>query len=128
MKREKEVLLAHYHGVQLPYPKEGRLKAFHLKEDSLYSYTTRVESIPLTRFGPLVNYVSPIHVNPDGCILNVLSKHKDMKTECDSGTTYGSVLMSQGVCLAQEWSGVGYDDRVRYEGDFGARLYAIEEQ
>ena len=40
----------------------------------------------------------------------------------------GGVLGDIGCVLAQEWSGVGYDDRVRLMGDFGARLYLIEKK
>jgi hypothetical protein len=49
-----------------------------------------------------------------------------MTTEKEVGIASGSVLGDMGCVLAQEWSGVGYDDRVRLMGDFGARLYLIK--
>ena len=79
-------------------------------------------------FGNLVNYVAPIHINPEGLMMAMLSKHIDMKTEVDKGVISGGALMSQGAVLAQEWSGVGYDERVRKMGDFGSRLYLIKEK
>ena len=30
-----------------------------------------------------------------------------------------------GPCLAQEWTGSGYDENIRLMGDFSSRLYVI---
>lgn len=113
--------------IQKPNPKEAHLTCHGLKEDRMYHYLTRKESIPLKKFGGLINYVTPFHINPEGVFIAMISKKKDMKSEVDEGVVSGSVLSSFGVPLAQEWSGVGYDEKVRLMSDFGTRLYLIEE-
>lgn len=123
-----EVLVSLFSKIQKPNPTERHLRCFALDENKLYTYETRQESIPLKMFGNLVNYVAPIHINPEGLMMAMLSKHIDMKTEVDKGVISGGALMSQGAVLAQEWSGVGYDERVRKMGDFGSRLYLIKEK
>lgn len=125
---EKEALVAQYQKIQTPYPKEGHLYAYGLKEDTLYTYKTRQESIPLSKFGALVNYVAPFHINPDGAMLAMLEKSRDMKSEVDEGIASGSTLSAGGPVLKQEWSGVGYSENIRLIGDFGARLYLIQEK
>lgn len=123
---EKDSLVAIYSKIQKPNPMEERLRCFGLEEETLYHYETRKESIPLTRFGNLINYVLPFHINPDGTLIAAVSKRRNMTTEKEVGIASGSVLGDMGCVLAQEWSGVGYDDRVRLMGDFGARLYLIK--
>jgi alpha-galactosidase len=123
---EKDSLVAIYSKIQKPNPMEERLRCFGLEEEALYHYETRKESIPLTRFGNLINYVLPFHINPDGTLIAAVSKRRNMTTEKEVGIASGSVLGDMGCVLAQEWSGVGYDDRVRLMGDFGARLYLIK--
>lgn len=127
VKNESETIVARYQTIQKPFPKEAHLKAFDLDKNKLYEYTSRKEMIPLKKFGGLINYVSPIHINPEGSIITVISKYKGMDSEVDSGICYGSSLMSTGPVLSQEWSGVGYDERVRFVSDFGARIYLIKE-
>lgn len=117
--------LGMYQTIQKPHPKEGHLKLYNLQEDTLYHYEGRQESIPLRKFGALINMVSPVHINPDGSVLALLEKKKDMKSEKDEGILSGSLLMSTGAVLSQEWSGVGYDERIRLISDFGARLYKV---
>jgi alpha-galactosidase len=125
---EKEALVSIYSKIQKPNPMEERLRCFGLEEESLYQYETRKESIPLRRFGNLINYVLPFHLNPEGTLISAVSRYRDMTTEQEKGVASGGVLGDIGCVLAQEWSGVGYDDRVRLMGDFGARLYLIEKK
>ena len=119
-------LIGKYQTLQSASPKEKRLTVKGVEDTKLYQYTTRQHSIPLQSFGSLVNYVTPVHINPDGTLLNIISHRMDMKSEIDTGILPGAILSSQGACLSQEWSGVGYDDRVMKLGDFGTRLYLVQ--
>lgn len=125
---DKEALVVLYDKIQKPNPKERHLRCFGLKDDTLYAYKTRKESIPLRKFGSLINYVSKVHINPDGMMISFLSKRMDMKSEEDIGVVSGRCLSSLGPVLSQEWSGVGYDEDIRLMSDFGSRLYLIEEK
>jgi alpha-galactosidase len=125
---DEETLVGLYKKLQKPAPKEAHLQAFGLKEDTLYEYQTRQHSFPLQQFGNLVNMVAPVHLSEDGVLVSMLAKHVDMKGEVDKGVVSGAALLSGGPVLSQEWSGVGYDDRIRLMGDFGTRLYVIKEK
>jgi alpha-galactosidase len=124
----QEALIGCFRSFQSPAPEEGRLGGTAFEEGSFYRYLSREESISLSRFGHLINMVSPVHLKEDGALLNAISAHKDMKSEVDCGLVSGAALLSEGVTLAQEWSGVGYSERVRLLGDFGARLYFLKKE
>lgn len=121
----KTAIVAHYNKIQKPNPKESHLQVFGLQEDALYTYTTRQESIAIQKFGNLINYTTPFHVNPNGTLISILGKYIDMKSEVDQGVASGKTFAHLGPVLSQEWSGVGYDDKVRLMSDFGGRLYTV---
>ena len=125
---ENEAIVSQFILIGKPNPKEGHLIVYGLEDDAQYEFKTRKESIALKRFGNLVNMVSPIHINPDGRLLPVISKYLEMYSEEDSGTLSGAAFKTVGATLAQEWSGVGYDERVRMLGDFGSRMYYIRKK
>ena len=118
-------LIGLYQTIQKPNPKEKHLIAYGLQEDVLYQYKGRQESLPLRKFGGLVNTDLSLHLNPEGAILSMIEKRKDVKSEVDMGILSGGVFTSAGAVLSQEWSGVGFDERVRLMGDFSARLYHV---
>lgn len=122
---DKEALVGRYEARQKPNPEEAHLTAVNLEAGSLYHYESRPESISLKKFGALVNMALPVHLAEDGVGITVLAKHKDMASEKEAGDVSGAALMSQGVVLAQEWSGVGYNEHIRLVGDFGGRLYYL---
>lgn len=124
-KGENEVFVAQFKRVASIAPRPGRLIARELEEETMYHFAVREQSVPLTKFGHLINMVSPIHLNPEGHLITTLNRRRDMKSEHDEGVVAGSVLLSVGAPLSPEWLGVGYDDHTRLMGDFGARLYHI---
>ena len=121
-----ESVIGTFEKFQLPAPEESHLEGLNFKADALYHYVSRQESIPLKKFGHLVNAVSPIHLKEDGLLLNVMNQKKDMQSEVQEGDVSGNALLSSGVFLDQEWSGTGYNKDIRLLGDFGGRLYYIK--
>lgn len=122
---EKTSIVGYFRSIDEISFKEEKLLAYNLDGDSLYEYENRIEHIPLQRFGNLVNYISPVHLKEDGILFSLISKIKDMPTEHDHGFASGNVLLSMGPCLAQEWTGSGYNENIRLMGDFSSRLYVI---
>lgn len=123
----KEAVVGTFKGLEKPGNKVSSLRAYGL-EDGVYEYSTRVESISLKKFGNLVNYISPIHLKEDGALIDILSRHKDMKSEEDKGLISSSALKGPGAVLSEEWSGLGYNEKTRLLGDFGARLYYLKKK
>ena len=70
--------------------------------------------------------ITPFHVNPNGWLVNVLSKHITMSGEKDNYVAYGSAFNNGAVKLNPEWSASGFNDYVRVLGDFGSRLYTFK--
>ncbi len=57
---------------------------------------------------------------------NVIAKVIKMDGEVEDFVVYGDALMEAGVRLKPAYAGTGYDERVRFFPDFGARLYFME--
>ena len=125
---EKEALLVRTIGVSKPASHPEHLELQGLKEDALYHYAVREQTIDIRRFGPLVNFVSPIHVKEEGVVMNILAKYKEMPIEKFEGDAVGALLNCGAVKLPMSWQGTGYNDDVAFLGDFGSRLYLIQEK
>ncbi len=125
---DDEAIVVRFSKIQKPNPKESHLLCHGLEDEVIYHYQTRKESIPLKKFGGLINYVTPFHINPEGVLVSMISRKKDMKSEVDEGVLSGRAFSRHGAVLSQEWSGVGYDERIRLMSDFGSRLYLIRKE
>ena len=79
----------------------------------------------IKEFGGLVNIILPVHLNPNGGLVNLASKHITIESEKDHYKTYGNVLNNKGVVLTSEWAAAGNETRILR--DFGSRLYVIRE-
>ena len=106
-------------------PSESILSTKGLKEESMYSIDNVEVPHNIKEYGGLVNIILPIHVNPNGKIVDIASRHITMPSEKDHYVTYGNVLNNKGVLLTSEWSASG--NEVRLLRDFGSRLYIIRE-
>jgi alpha-galactosidase len=124
--RGEETMIGRYEKLQTPAPEEAHLEGIGFKGDGYYHYVSRQESISLKKFGHLINLASPVHLKEDGVLVTMMSKKHDMKSEIDEGDVSGNALLSGGVSLKQEWSGVGYSTDIRLVGDFGGRLYYLK--
>lgn len=128
---KKEAIIGYYHKLQQPNPKTTILKGVHFLDETLYQMDVRPQNHNLKLFGGLINMVSPVRLNENGFIIDRLAHYKTMPGEKESYLLSGSVINYAGLKLNQQWTGVGYDERVRVLGDFGSRLYyfkAIEDK
>ena len=124
-KDKKHSVIGHYNILQLSAPKEAILDAKDLLDDKKY----KVEVVPVEHnikdFGSLVNMLTPFHVNPNGWLVNFLSKRRTIGGEKEEYVVYGSVLNNKGIVLNPEWSATGVGDGVRILKDFGSRIYLV---
>ena len=124
-KDKSKSVVGEFAGKQSIAPSESILLTKGLKEDVMYS-VDNVEVIHnIKEYGGLVNLILPFHVNPNGKLVDIASRHITMPSEQDHYKVYGSVLNNKGVVLTPEWSASGQD--VRLLRDFGSRLYLIKE-
>jgi len=97
-----------------------------LDPDAAFSVTGRPQYINVKAFGHLINHVLPVKLRGDGVIHTVLSSHYMFKMAEEGYAANGDLLSRYGVRLIQQFSGTGYNDRVRIFSDYGSRLYLIE--
>lgn len=88
----------------------------------------RTQYLNVKAFGNLVNRVLPIKIRGDGIVHTVLSSHYMFKMADESYMANGDLLSAYGIKLIQQFSGTGYNDRVRIFSDYGSRLYTIDAQ
>ena len=122
--RSKSVV-GEFAGKQSITPSESVLSTKGLKEDVMYSVDNVEVPHNIKEYGGLVNIILPFHVNPNGKLVDIASRHITIPSEQDHYKVYGSVLNNKGVILTPEWSASGQD--VRLLRDFGSRLYLIKE-
>ncbi len=103
-----------------------RIDQTGLEPETKYHFFGRKLEYNLKGFGDLVNTVAPVHVKQDGLLHNVIAKFVKMPGESEDFVASGATLNNSGVKLAQSFVGTGYDERVRYFPDYGARLYFSE--
>ena len=124
-KDKSKSVVGEFAGKQSLTPSESILLTQGLKDEAMYK-VDNVEVIHnIKEYGGLVNLILPFHVNPNGKLVDIASKHITMPSEQDHYQVYGSVLNNKGVILTPEWSASGQD--VRLLRDFGSRLYLIQE-
>lgn len=97
-----------------------------LDPDRTYRFHNISGRVNIKLFGSLINTMSPIRIRQDGMLHNMIARFIKMGGEVEDHTAKGSVLMSAGVALRQQFSGTGYNENVRLFPDFSSRMYFIE--
>lgn len=108
-------------------PGRDRLDVPGLEADKLYTVESATQYLRISRFGGLIKHITPIYLNPNGFILRTVNKYFAMKDGCESYVASGAML-SEGINLAMQYEGSGYDPNLRVLGDFGSSLYLIKEK
>ncbi|MDR1711738.1 MAG: alpha-galactosidase [Propionibacteriaceae bacterium] len=88
-----------------------------------YRLRTREQSVFLSRFGELIKHIG-IRLNPEGMAMTAVNKVYRLTDAVEDYRVFGAAL-GNGVPLANQFMGTGYNDRVRMLGDFGSNLYLI---
>ncbi len=108
-------------------PGRDRLDVPGLDPEKMYSVESRDQYLRISRFGGLVKHIIPVHLKPDGFILRTVNKHFAMKDGKENYIASGAML-SEGINLAMQYEGSGYDPNLRILGDYGSSLYLIKEK
>jgi alpha-galactosidase len=84
------------------------------------------QPLRIGRFGGLIKHISPVPLRSDGAIMRFVDRHFSMTDGQENYECSGEALR-QGINLAMQYSGTGYNTSVRMLGDFGSTLYTIKE-
>jgi len=96
------------------------------EDGKFYRVSTYSQPLRIGRFGSLIKHISPVQIRSDGALMRFVDRHFSMKDGAESYECSGEALKS-GINLAMQYSGTGYDPRLRMLGDFGSTLYTIKE-
>ena len=108
-------------------PGRDRLDVPGLDPDKLYTIESRDQYLRVKSFGGLIKHITPIRLKPSGFILRMVDKHYSMKDGKELYTASGSML-AEGINLAMQYEGSGYNGDIRMLADFGSSLYLIKEK
>ena len=122
-----KTLAAIYQKYKAACPGRDRLDIPGLAPDRIYTVQSREQHLRISRFGGLVKHIMPIHLKPDGFVLRTANKYYAMKDGAESYIASGAML-AEGINLAMQYEGSGYDPNLRILGDFGSSLYVIKEK
>lgn len=107
-------------------PQQEIVKVYGLDGDAEYKFETRRQDLSIKAFGGLINHISPVKLNAEGKLVDIIAKLAPLKGEVESYVVSGDTLAKVGVKLNQEWASTGYNGDTRVMFDFGSRLYSID--
>ena len=90
-----------------------------------YTIRTRPQRLYIERFGGLMKHILPVELNPDGILLHTANRHYSL-TDCIEEYECSSKALSSGIPLCSQFSGTGYNEKVRMLGDFGSNIYVTK--
>lgn len=120
-----EAILGDFLGLMVPNSYRPPLRIYGLLPKEIYTVETRPQKMKIEKFGGLINFASPIHVNPDGLLVKMASKVYRIPTETTAYKAYGSLLENAGIRLQQLFSGASFDLNMQLTEDFASRVYYI---
>ena len=97
-----------------------------LDKDKNYRLSSLSFDHDIRLYGDLVNTVAPIHVKQDSFLHNTIAKFVHMKENGEDIIMSGDDLMNAGVYLNPAYVGTGLSDDTATIGDYGARMYLLE--
>ena len=123
---KKRALIGTYQTLAQPNPSPDILKGAYLEDVVQYTVKVRKQYMSIKAFGNLINHITPVKIKADGVIHTIASNHYMMQTEDEQYVAYGDLINNAGIKLNQQFSGIGYNDKVRVMGDFGSRIYCTD--
>lgn len=124
---KKKAIYGYFNGLQMINPETTTIRLKDFDENSFYTFEVRKQEHNLKQFGGMINYVSPVHINPSGLLMYEIMNHKTIPAEKTKYIVSGDAINNGAIKLPQEWSGTGIKDDTRILLDFGSRLYLIKE-
>lgn len=108
-------------------PGRDRLDVPGLDANKLYTIESREQFHRISRFGGLLKHILPVHLKADGVILRTANKYFGMKDGQEKYVASGAML-AEGLNLAMQYEGSGYNTDLRILCDYGSNLYLIKEK
>ena len=98
-----------------------------LEGKTVYKVQSRQQALRVGQFGALVKHITPVELKPNGMVLHAADKYYRMNDAVESFNCSGAALRA-GIPLAPRFSGTGYREDIRIQGDFLSNVYVIQRQ
>ncbi|MBI9100073.1 MAG: alpha-galactosidase, partial [Spirochaetaceae bacterium] len=122
-----KALVGYYQQLAKPNPGTERYKLIHLNEKKEYNLQNRIQYMNIRQWGDLINMVLPVVLKTDGFIHSKISENYLYEQEKTGFNSFGDQLMNCGFSPKQQFYGTGLDEQIAYIGDFGSRIFILEE-
>lgn len=120
-----EMIVLDFQALNQPNSGQDVLRIPFARPDYDYEVVSRPQKISLEVFGSLINMIAPVNISSSGKVKKILDENYMLKSEDEHHIVSGDVLAYGGINLSPQFSGTGYNGKVRVLGDFGSRLYYI---
>ena len=124
-KEKDEAIVGAFIGTINSLPKEDQIRVSNLKDDVVYSFDVLNVEHDIRKFGGNINAILPIHLNPNGFLVNTLANIIRLPGEKEHYIISGRSLKVAGVTLNPRWSATGFNENVRVMVDFDSRIYKV---
>jgi alpha-galactosidase len=120
-------ILGNFQKLATASPNFETLHFKNLNGEELYNVHSVNQTMPISQFGHLISHALPIKIHPDGFLMRLISKYKQLDNATESYQASGQMLMN-GIKIKQQFMGTYYNDQTRLLGDFGSQIYFVEKQ
>ena len=124
---EEETITGLYHRLIHAGPGYEWLYASGLEEKAVYTVQSRLQALRIGQFGALVKHIAPVELNPNGVVLHAADKYYRLNDAIEQHSCSGAALKA-GIPLALRFTGSGYREDIRVQGDFLSNIYLIQKQ
>ena len=107
-------------------PNRDTLKILDADPGKRYQLKSVKQYLKISRFGSLIKHITPISIKADGAIVRFVDRHFAMVDGMEEYEASAEALR-HGIPLAMQYSGTGYNTKIRILGDYGSTMYLIKE-
>ena len=122
--KDGEIVAAVYNLSYHASPARDILRIPLAEQGKQYRISSVRQYLRIGRFGGLVKHIAPIHIKSGGAIMRFVDRNFSMVNGEEAYLCSGEALRS-GIPLAMQYSGTGYDPRLRILGDGGSSAYTL---
>ncbi len=120
----KEAIVTRFRRMVHAVPIYDKLYVKDMNDSEDYVVSTRPFIHPLKKFGNLINFITPVKVNSESKLIELIGKYKGLNANVHKYEASGTAL-KDGILLDPVFLGTGYNENVRIPPDYGSDMYLI---
>ena len=122
--KDGEIVAAIYNLSYHASPARDTLRIPLAESGKRYRMASVKQYLRIGRFGGLVKHIAPIHIKSDGAIMRFVDRNFSM-VDGEEAYLCSAEALWQGIPLAMQYSGTGYDPKLRILCDGGSSAYVL---